>query len=195
MTTLSESRTNQLWATLAGMFGAERLKKAFGAVPPREWIDQCGRLTDGELQRGIRRLIASGSEHIPALPKFRRLCQEVASDDDAPQPTPFPQLPSNLAMQDGWDIRSNLKLCRHLGTRLRKDPRVYGPIVHGHGNSGSAEQQTCTAILVRWKKRWAEAMREAAVDGEVDGTDQREMWEAHMHQAESEIGAHQNGVR
>lgn len=179
------------------MFGAARLERTFGAVPPREWVDMVGGLKDYELQRGVRRIMASGTDQIPTLPKFRRMCQEVAADDDAPQSTPLPQLPSNLAAQDDWDMASNRHLLGYIAKRLKKDPRAYGPIVHWtSGNRmGSPEQQHCTAILVHWKKHWAQMMREEATAAGVDGKYQREQWDAYMRQAEEEIAANVPGQK
>lgn len=172
------------------MFGGERLARTFGKSAPREWVDMVGNLKDHELQRGLRRMVASGTEHIPAMPKFRRWCQEIAADDDAPQSAPLPQLPSNLLAQDAWEVASNLHLLKHIRTRLRKGhARDYGPVVaFTTGNrDGSPEQQHCTAILVHWKKHWAQMMREEATVEGVDGKYQREQWDAYMRQAEQEI--------
>lgn len=192
MTSISESRANELWARLAGMFGPERLARTFGKTPPLEWVELCGRLKDYELQRGIRRVMASGTDQIPPAPKFRKFCQETRNDDiDEPQSQPLPQLPSNLAAQDEWDMASNRHLLGYLAKRLKKDPRAYGPIVHWttSNRQGSPQQQHCTAILVHWKKHWAQMMREEAVDGQVDGGYQHEQWDAYMRQAEEEIAA------
>lgn len=188
MTTLSESRTDQLWAKFAGMFGGERLARAFGKVPPREWIDLVGGLKDFELQRGVRRVMASGTDQIPTCPKFRRLCQESRNDDlDSNAPPPLPQLPSNLAAQDDWEVSASLHLLKHIRTRLGRNALAYGPIVYGRDNNGSPEQQHCTAILMHWKKHWAQMMREEATADGVDGKYQREIWDSYMRMAEQEI--------
>ena|ERR1700722_13693252 len=187
MTTHTESRAQQLWASFAGMFGGEALTRKYGANIPREWLDLVGQLKDFELSRGIRRMAASGAEHVPTLPKFKRWCREVANDDlDRPASRPLPQLPSNLVAQDAWDVAASRHLVHYLFTRLGRNPRAFGPIVPGQ-NNGSPEQERCTAILVKWKKRWAQAMREAAFNNQVDSQDQRELWDSHMEMAEAEI--------
>ena len=186
-TTHTESRANDLWTAFAGMFGAETLKRKYGAVPPREWLEVIARLKDYELTRGMRRLVASGSDLIPSLPKFRRLCQESLNDDlDGSQLVPLPRLPSNLLAQDAWEVAGSLHLRTYLGTRLAKAPKAFGPIVYGEG-AGSAAQQACTAILVKWKKTWSQMMREEATEIGVESGYQREIWNSYMVLAEEEI--------
>lgn len=169
------------------MFGAETLKRKYGMTPTKEWVEVIGRLKDYELTRGMRRLVASGSENLPSLPKFRRLCQESLNDDtDTPTATPLPQLPSNLASQDAWDIASNRHLLQHLNARLGRDSKCYGPVMPGYGGA-SPEQEAASAVLVKWKKHWAQMMREEATAEGVDGKYQREVWDSYMRMAEEEI--------
>lgn len=182
--------------SLCAMFGGEAMKRKYGMTPPKEWVEVIGRLRDYELARGMRRVLGSGTEHIPSLPKFRRFCQEVATDDDPPQTQPLMALPSNLANQDDWEVLANRRLLKHIYTVLGKDPKALGPVTpydfklhrdEGKPNLGSQQQQNNTAVLVHWKKKWAQDMRDEATAEGVDGKYQREVWDAHMRMAHQEF--------
>lgn len=94
---------------------------------------------------------------------------------------------------DGWDVRANHLLLKHLSMRLAADSRAYGPrrsCLPGE-TCYSPEQERATIVLLGYKHAWARDMREAAAElGEVRIETQREAWRDCMARAEAEI-AHQ----
>lgn len=91
---------------------------------------------------------------------------------------------------DGWEVRANRLLLKHLGTRLAADPRAYGPVMPGvpGGTCYFPEQERATAVLVAYKRAWASDMRESAdSENSVPITAQQEAWRDCMGRAESEI--------
>lgn len=169
------SRASEVWQRLVGLFGGESVSRKFGDEPPAEWVGVLAQLNDYQLERGMRRLLASGKAHVPSLPEFRRLCVEVSNDDlDIPSPA-VPRLEGPSSWKgDDWDMTANRHLLAHI-LRAAQERRYYNP-----------EQ---TAVLVAYKKAWAQDMREEVVNGEVPVTRQRETWAQCMQRAESEVRA------
>jgi hypothetical protein len=134
-----------------------------------------GRMNDFELQRGMRRLVASGKAHVPTLPEFVKLCRSVGDDSEfggAKAANALPAPPP--AITDVWGSAANTHL---LGYVL--------------GHAKDFRGQDCgwrTEILVRWKNEWARLMRDAD-ESEREVTAQKSLWKACMTQAEIEIAA------
>lgn len=205
MTPNSEpSRANQIWTRFAGMFGADALERKFGKSPPPEWNVMLSRLKEFEIDRGVRRLAYSGKSHVPSLPEFTKLCRMVADDDvdEGPQRLALPN--PDAFVGDEWDIESNQRLLKHITTVLAKKADVMGEIpkiqreyvkgkFSGLKSVPSAQQIQTTAVLVAYKKAWAQDMREWGVDkatGEVlkPTTAERETtWNSCMQRAMTEI--------
>lgn len=93
---------------------------------------------------------------------------------------------------DGWDVRANELLLKHLATRLGADPRAYGPLTafvpRTPAPCYSPEQERATGVLVAYKRAWAADMREAAnAANEVAIETQQEAWADCMARAEEII--------
>lgn len=168
---LEPSRANEIWKRFAGMFGADALERKFGKTPPPEWSVMLSRLKDYEIDRGVRRLAYSGKPHVPSLPEFTRLCRMLADDsvDEGPQRIALP--PQSAFAGDQWDSTSNLRLLKHITTVLAAKSDALGvvPTMQYEFRDGkriglksvpSGQQQSCTEILVAYKKAWAQDMRE-----------------------------------
>lgn len=85
------------------------------------------------------------------------------------------QYPDNHWTGDNWDIAANRHFLAHILRRVQSGQRPYTP----------AE----TAIMVRWKNKWASDMREEATAKGVDPGYQREVWGACMDQGHQEFDA------
>lgn len=179
---------------LLGCFGDSLLRK-FGEEPPEEWCAVIRDLSDFQLARGMRRLVASGRTAAPSLPEFRSFCTRMGHDEDAAERPPALGAPDTFA-GDAWDIRANRLLLAHITKRLSVAPRCYGPIkpfnfrLQSDGryeNPASPEQAAATAVLVAYKCAWARDMREW--EGSPTGEEQRLAWEDCMSRAETEIVA------
>ena len=176
MTLNSEpSRASEIWKRFAGMFGADALERKFGKTPPPEWDVMLRRLKDFEIDRGVRRLAYSGKQHVPTLPEFTKLCRMVADDsvDEGPQRLALP--PPSDWQGDGWEVAGNLRLLNFIRTLLSKNSKALGKVlpcreVLKNGkrlhleSQASEEQEWSTAVLVAYKKAWAQDMREWGYD-------------------------------
>lgn len=205
MTPNSEpSRANQIWTRFAGMFGADALERKFGKSPPPEWNVMLSRLKEFEIDRGVRRLAYSGKSHVPSLPEFTKLCRMVADDDvdEGPQRLALPN--PDAFTGDEWDVESNQRLLKHITTVLAKKANAMGEVpkiqreyvkgrFSGLKSVPSAQQVQTTAVLVAYKKAWAQDMREWGVvesTGEIlkPSTAEREKtWNSCMQRAMAEI--------
>ena len=157
-----------------------------------------------EVDRGIRRLAYSGKPHVPSLPEFTKLCRAVG-DDDVDEGPQRPALPNPDAfVGDEWDIESNQRLLKHITTVLAKKSNAMGEVpkiqreyvkgkFSGLKSIPSPQQVETTAVLVAYKKAWAQDMREWGLDeatGEVlkPATAERETtWNSCMQRAMAEI--------
>lgn len=164
-------RADALWRRLAGMFGAETLARKFGESPPEEWRLSLSRLTDFELQRGLRRLNDSGKGHVPTLPEFLRMCREVGGDYADPVP-PSRQISQQPMAR--WEAEGGLHL---LGYILRQSR---------HKVFFDPDQ---TARLVEAKKYWAQNMRELEEEGNLPTDGGKALWAEYMAGAEAAIRA------
>lgn len=181
MTPNSEpSRASEIWKRFAGMFGADALERKFGKAPPPEWHAMLGRLKDFEIDRGVRRLAYSGKQHVPTLPEFAKLCRMV-SDDTIDEGAQRLALPSPDEWKgDAWDIEANQRLAKFITTLLTEKSTALGKILPCRRvlhpvtkqflrleSQASDEQEWSTAVLVAYKKAWAQDMREWRVDTET----------------------------
>lgn len=91
---------------------------------------------------------------------------------------------------DGWELRANRWLMRHIGERLRGDSQAYGPVkpcVPGE-LCYSPEQALAVPVLVQYKRAWITDMREAADESNsVPMAEQHSAWRDCMQRAEAEI--------
>src|SRR5436309_15731923 len=107
------SRASEVWARLVGLFGGETVARKFGDEPPAEWVGVISQLTGYQLERGMKRLLASGKASIPSLPEFRRMCVEVSNDDlDPPRSVGLIAEPAYPG--DAWDMAANRHLLAHI---------------------------------------------------------------------------------
>jgi hypothetical protein len=170
------------------MFGGDAVERKFGLTPPPEWIAMIARLSDFQIQQGIRRLAYSGKAHVPTLPEFARMCREIGGEyEEGPK---RPALPAPKPLQyDGWAMVANIRFWKYITHRLTEAPRAWGP-------AGSVQQQEATQVAVRYKNAWAQDMREsgesAPETGEIifpDHSSQGRSFAECMRRAEVEIEA------
>lgn len=182
------SRTSELWQRFVGLFGGEAVRRKFGDAPPPEWVGVIGQLNDYQLERGMRRLLASGKAHVPALPEFRRLCVMVG--DDELDPPDLPALSAPAWDGDGWLIAANKHLLAHIARQAAagihyasvRDRNVY-PRLKDY--KADAETTALTGVLVDYKNAWARDMREW--DGLPAVEDQKRTWAECMARADAQI--------
>lgn len=199
-----QSRATEIWKRFGGMFGADAVERKFGKTPPAEWTAMLSRLKEFEIDRGVRRLAYSGKSHVPSLPEFTKLCRMVADDDvdEGPQRLALPN--PDAFVGDEWDIESNQRLLNHITTILPKKPDALGEVpemqreyINGKffrlKSVPSAQQVQTTAVLVAYKKAWAQDMREWGLDastGEVrkpTSAEREKTWNECMQRAMAEI--------
>jgi hypothetical protein len=153
------SRAQQVWMHLAGLFGADALKRKFGVSPPPEWESALGDLSDAQLHNGFRRVVKGGSPHVPSLPEFLAACRD--SREFA-----APLFPEDQQLEDQrfdqWGIAANKHLLAAVMSRALKR------------EGGYTQAQIC--VLVAAKNAWAQDMRETAEHGEVDVETQKAGW-------------------
>lgn len=138
-----------------GCFG-DLLVKRFGKRPPPEWNKAVLALSDIQLERGMRRILALGSPVPPSLPEFLKLCRVIGFNADLGDRMLSPQLSldEDAAKFDAWDREANRKLFSYIAHAFQLDPCRWGP-------PKSAIQAECTKIIVRWKNAWAQDQRES----------------------------------
>jgi hypothetical protein len=170
------SRASEVWERFVGMFGGDAVRRKFGDAPPAEWVGVLAQISDYQLERGMRRLLASGKANIPSLPEFRKLCVMLAHDDldeAAPQGLALPA--PDTWTGDAWDMSATRHLLAHI-LRQMQLKRCYDPRE--------------TKILVSYKNAWARDMREEADSNrEVPVERQRKCWDETMQRADAEITA------
>lgn len=69
------------------MYGS-RITRDFGESVPEPWQSAIRKLTDVEIQRGLRRLTLGGSGSTPTLPQFVKACREIGTTDGPENPGP-----------------------------------------------------------------------------------------------------------
>jgi hypothetical protein len=78
-------RATVVWVTLTQMYGP-RLTRDFGESVPEPWRSVIASLSDIQIQRGLRRLTASGSGSVPTLPQFSKACRDLGDDEGQTRP-------------------------------------------------------------------------------------------------------------
>lgn len=188
----SADRAGSVWVRFVGMFGGDAVRRRYGDTAPVEWVAMLARLTDYELERGMRRLVYSGRGHVPSLPEFVKLCRTIGQADDISEGPQAPQLPApDNDHFDVWGIAANRHLLAYVLERTPRRTRRYAPDWTSRGGTVHPGPETIerTAILVKWKNEWADRMRAIADDHGVDAADQRDIWANCMTLAENEIDA------
>jgi hypothetical protein len=142
------------------LFGADALKRKFGAEPPPEWEAALSDLSDAQLHNGFRRVVKGGSAHVPSLPEFLAACRDsrefaapLFADDQRIEDQRF----------DQWGIAANKHLLAQIMRRVLARSGGYNEVE--------------TRKLVAAKNQWAQDMRETAEHGQVDIETQKGMWE------------------
>lgn len=197
----AQSRAAEVWQRFAGLFGADSVKRKFGATPPAEWVGVIGKLDPRELERGMRRLVHSGRDQLPTLPAFVRLCRALADDSINEGPGTARPLPNPETQRgDEWDTAANKHLQAHLTRRLHSDPQCYGRPATSHAMRTMSRERDAAADaspdfvrnverLIAAKTAWAADMRDLAQNGSVSVERQRECWREYIEEAEAEIAA------
>lgn len=188
--TPAHSRANEVWTRFVGMFGGPPVERKYGLSPPPEWIAMMGRLTDFQIDRGIRRLAYNGAKDVPSLPQFTSLCRAVGGEeiDEGPRRIALPA--PDTRKFDGCDLAGNFRLLKYITERFKEDPRAWGV-------SGSTQQAEATQIAVRYKNAWAQDMREMKLADPETGelppytfAEQEATWNEGMKRAEADIAGY-----
>lgn len=196
------SRAKALWTRLCGLFGSEALARKFGETPPPEWVAALSRLSEIEIERGLRRLVYSGASHVPTLPEFMKLARTVGSGEQFGEPRPPNALPAPSWSGDAWDAAANPHLLAHITRMLKADPQRYGRaatylgmrVAFAPNADASGEFIEAMQTLVAAKKLWAEEMRITPEDVRTVAY-QREQWTEFMAAAETQIDAARHEAR
>lgn len=188
--TPAQSRANEVWTRFVGMFGGPAVERKFGLAPPPEWVAMMGRLTDFQVDRGIRRLAYNGAKDVPSLPQFTSLCRAVGNDDYDEGPRRIALPAPDTRKFDGCDIAGNFRLMKYITERFRDNPRAWGA-------PGSEQQAEATRIAVRYKNAWATDMREFKSTDPQSGelipytlAEQDAQWVECMKRAEADIASY-----
>jgi hypothetical protein len=175
--TRNESRIGEVWGRLIGCFGGDAVERKYGKTVPPEWIAMISRLSDPQVDRGLRRLIYGGKAHVPTLPEFVKLCRAVGGEEfDEPTST-VTALPAPDDRFDEWDMAGNRHLWNCIFAQMKT--RKFS--------------ETETRILVGFKNAWARDMREGNLDaatGEIKPPtidEQKAAWADCMQRAEQAI--------
>lgn len=178
-------RADALWRRLAGMFGAETLARKFGETPPDEWRISLSRLTDSELQKGLRRLTTSGKGHVPTLPEFLRMCREVGGDYEDPVP------PSNRLAAPPvprWSEQANLHLLAHFKRQVLRNVHYVTERMRQYPMPATDhESAAIVQPLVDAKNAWAQDMREREECGELPKDGGKALWAEYIENAEKAV--------
>jgi len=174
------------------MFGGPAVERKYGLTPPPEWVAMMGRLTDFQIDRGIRRLAYNGARDVPSLPQFTSLCRTVGNDDVDEGPRRIALPAPDTRKFDTCDLTANDRLLKYVTARLSANPRAWSA-------PGSTQQAEATRIAVRHKNAWAQDMREMKlVDPETGETppyslaEQETYWVECMKRAETDIADYLN---
>jgi hypothetical protein len=162
----AQSRADSLWRHFVGIFGGESVERRFGKAPPPEWVSEIGGLKDYELERGMRRLLKSGSMGVPSLPQFTKFCRTIDDDD---RPTDAPRI-ADQTLWDPWVVAANTHLLAHIAKQSEKGIHYVGVEL--------------TGCLVRHKNSWAADMRDWGSEPTVE--EQKTHWRWHMACADAE---------
>lgn len=159
------------------MFGSDAVARKFGETPPPEWAAALSRLSEIEVERGLRRLVYSGASHVPTLPEFMKLARTVGDSHEFGEPQSRQALPAPQYAGDAWEITANGHLLAFILAewgRLKLSP---------------TENRRATEIAVTAKKLWAADMRELAAKGggTVPVDTQRAMWREYVDGVREEI--------
>lgn len=170
-------RASTVWTRLCGLFGSEAVARKFGETPPPEWVAALSRLTDPEIERGLRRLVYSGAAHVPTLPEFMKFARTVGSQEQFAEPRTHAALPAPNWLGDPWEQTANSHL---LAFVLREWSRLRIP---------PGRNAELTAVAVHAKRLWAADMRELAGtrDGPVDVATQKRTWAEYVDGVRAEI--------
>lgn len=176
-----QSAATEVWRRFSGMFGADAVERKYGREIPQEWVAICTRLNEYQLQRGIRQLAYSGKQHVPSLPEFVKLCRD--GEHDVKPAQQHPALTHQAGPQDDpWGWLANRRLLKHITTVVPKDPTCYGP-------RDTPSFELNVKVLVAFKNRWADLMRESATAEGVPIADQEASWNECIRMAEEQIKA------
>ncbi len=155
--------SSEVWTRLAGIYGADKLTRAFGDTAPPDWRKQISELNDAQLNHGLDRLAISGNRFVPTLPDFVTACRSAREFTAS----------ANRALEDkrldAWDRAANMHMMAMVMRRVMAKKNAY------------TEEQT--RILCRAKAAWAQDMREDFINGEVDSESQIAMWSNRMSHA------------
>jgi hypothetical protein len=158
---MNETRIDAVWRHMGQMFGVDVLVRKFGEVPPEDWQRLVNRLSDYELQKGMRRLANSGRTFPPSLPEFLKMAHEVGGDYPGDERYNPKQIAAPTNNMDGWDAMAGLKLLGYIARRAGKREYFDGET---------------TQPLVDAKNLWAEEMREHQRNGTMPPDNGKAFW-------------------
>lgn len=189
------SKAAEVWRRLAGMYGADSVARKYGEEVPEEWHAMLGKLSEFQVSRGVRMLAYSGKTHVPSLPEFVKLCRDAEHDREFQSK---PALPSPEDETDRWTVAANRQLMRYLTAKMAKDPKCLGEPASREAMQDPARRHLSNAdadpkfvrnvqILVAYKNRWADLIRELDTGDGVDSKEQEALWGNCMREAEAQI--------
>lgn len=119
---LPEGLASNLWKSFAQMFGAARVERELGAVPPDVWRRGLAGLAGEDLARGLRRLVHGGSAFLPSLGEFMAMCVPTPEELGLPSEAAAYQ----AACAANWRLHPAVwHAAREVGIyALRHDPEV-----------------------------------------------------------------------
>lgn len=148
------------------MYGT-RLTRDFGESVPEPWKSAINSLNDHQVQRGLRRLTATGSASVPTLPQFVKACRQVGDDEGEARQAPT-YLPGPV--YDAFHRFGQRALFRFLKTKgaaseecLRKLIAVKNHIVTAAMDDESTKaEELRDVLLAAFEKHWQEMPAEEA---------------------------------
>ena len=156
-----------MWRRLGGLYGFDAVSRKYGEVPPDEWVQMIGGLSDAQVANGLEKLFKEGVKHCPSLPEFINHCRDARNWGPIRD---LPYLPDPKS--DGWVVAGNV----HLMAYVRRNA--------GNRRYFNSEQ---TMNLVAWKNAWVRDVSEEAGSDGLDVKRQKEMWADCMARAEASM--------
>jgi hypothetical protein len=106
------------------LFG-QRWMESYGSVPTPLWNQALNSLTDAQIKAGIARLMQSGAEHPPSLPRFTDLARGVSRVPEAPSAV---ECDAAIRLSGQWFVHRSVRL-RFVGMNLDDHRALYREVV------------------------------------------------------------------
>lgn len=83
----------RLWTRMAGVYGADRWERSYGATPDPSWTSALGARCVDDILLGVERAEADDSNRLPTLGQFRAWCRRHQPGTFAGASTPVQHQP------------------------------------------------------------------------------------------------------